>query len=127
MSLPPIPSEITPPKRLGLFDMSILVSIVLFAIGISLLLNKSYVIKSQQKSKMTNNYIIYIGFIFCHLILRFCFWLLENSAFFGKPLYNILVHSIVYSMMMFFVFMMIKIIKERDLKTLCVGEGNGAE
>ncbi len=106
-TLPPIPSRPMPPTRLGLFDLSILISTVFFAIGILLLRGKSHPSTTYTK-KGTKICIIFIGLFLCHLTLRYCFWLSEESAFFGKPLYNILVHSIVYSVIMFFIFILMQ-------------------
>ena len=98
--LPAMPSEKISPRRLEILDRSVFISMTIYFAGI-MLFRERYAIFRYCRFSKTVIYFLILGICFSfHSILRTILWVTGYSKIFGYPLYNIFVHSLVYSLMM---------------------------
>ena len=98
--MPPVPSEPVPLQRLEIVNRAVVESMIIYFVGL-MLLRERYVLFQFRRFSRTAVYLLIFGVCFSlHCALRACLWIIEHQDTYGHPLYNIFVHSLVYSLMM---------------------------
>jgi hypothetical protein len=105
--IPPIPSEADSHGRLDIFNLPTLVSLVLFILA-TLLFKKSRIIFSKRDGSKTKLFLFAYGILLgIHFIMRIMIWQFGHLSEYGHPIYNIFLHSIVYSLVMSVIFIVV--------------------
>ena len=98
--IPPVPSEASPEEKVSFLDLASLISIVLFSISATLFEGKRTIFKLCHYSKIRFFLMAYIIFLVAHLLMRVLIWKFGHLSEYGNLVYNIVVHSMVYSFVM---------------------------
>lgn len=97
--IPPIPSEANSQQKLGFLNLSTLISLVLFYFAV--VLSKGIQRLSKLRCLWPKAFLLFYSVcLVLHLLIRSLLWQFGHLSEYGYPLYNIIVTSLIYSLLM---------------------------